>query len=198
MQSLSMKPEEGYKTARALLKDRYGQSYRASPLVDRVTKSPQIKADDSPALQRYSVLTCCKNSLKEIGYLSKIENPDTLQRTIGRLPMGLRQRWWEKADSITEDQKREVAIRDIAEFVETKARIANHPVFGDIHLNDTKNNVADTGSRRRCKPPPKDYKGSAFVAQGSTPESQTNPPKGNANPVQTKSDFKCPLCKGNH
>ncbi|KAL9986302.1 hypothetical protein ACROYT_G000433 [Oculina patagonica] len=42
MQScLSMKPEEGYKTARALLKDRYGQSYKiATALVDRVTKSP--------------------------------------------------------------------------------------------------------------------------------------------------------------
>ena len=39
MQScLSMKPEEGYKTARALLKDRYGQSYKiATALVDRVT-----------------------------------------------------------------------------------------------------------------------------------------------------------------
>ena len=127
-----MKPEEGYTTARALLKDRYGQSYKiATALVDRVTKSPQIKADDGPALQRYSVLlTSCKNSLKEIGYLSKIENPDTLQRIIGRLPMGLRQRWREKADSITEDQKREVTIGDIAEFVETKARIAKlKPAF---------------------------------------------------------------------
>ena len=201
MQScLSMKPEEGYKNARALLKDRYGQSYKiATALVDRVTKSPQIKADDGPALQRYSVLlTSCKNSLKEIGYLSKIENPDTLQRIIGRLPMGIRQRWREKADNITEDQKREVTIGDIAEFVETKARIANHPVFGDIHMNDTKNNVADTGSRRRRKPPPKDYRGSAFVAQGSMPESQTNSSKGNTDPVQTKSDVKCPLCKASH
>ena len=113
MQScLSMKPEEGYKTARALLKDRYGQSYKiATALVDRVTKAPQIKADDGPASQRYSVvLTSCKNSLKEIGYLSKIENPDTLQRVIARLPIGLRQRWREKADSITDYQKREVGV----------------------------------------------------------------------------------------
>ena len=150
MQScLSMKPEEGYKTARALLKNRYGQSYKiATALIVRVTKSSQIKADDGPASQRYSVLlTSCKNSLREIEYLSKIENPDTLQRIIGRLLMGLRQRWREKADSITENQNQ------------------NH---------------------------------SAFVAQGSTPESQTNPPKGNTDPVQTKSDVKYPLCKANH
>ena len=81
MQScLSINPKEGYKTARALLKDIYGQNYKiATALIDRVTKTPQIKSGDGPALQRYSVLlTGCKNSLKKIGYLNKIENPDTL------------------------------------------------------------------------------------------------------------------------
>ena len=104
-----MDPEEGYQTARALFKDRYGQSYKiATALNDQVTKFPQIKADDGSALQRYSVLlSSCKNSLNEIGYLSKIENPDILQRIIGRLPIWLRQRWRERADYITEDLKRE-------------------------------------------------------------------------------------------
>ena len=76
MQScLLINPKEGYKTARALLKDRYGRSYKiATALIDRGTKTPQIKSNDGPALQRYSVLlTGCKNSLKEIGYLNKIE-----------------------------------------------------------------------------------------------------------------------------
>ncbi|PFX28559.1 hypothetical protein AWC38_SpisGene6728 [Stylophora pistillata] len=144
---LSMDPIEGYKTARALLEDRYGESYKiATALIDQLTKSPQIKADDGPALQRYSVLlTSCKNSLQEIGYLSKIENPDTLQKIIGRLPLRLRQRWRKKADQITEDLKREVTIGDIVEFVEAKARIANHPVFGNIHSNEDKNTAAGAG-----------------------------------------------------
>ena len=150
MQScLSMDPEEGYKTARALFKVRYGQSYKiATALIDQVTKSPQIKPDDGPALQRYSVLlSSCKNSLKEIGYLSKIENPDILQRIIGRLPIWLRQRWRERADYITEDLKRDLTIADVAEFVEAKARIANHPVFGNIYPNEDKNNAASTGTK---------------------------------------------------
>ena len=103
MQScLSMDPEEGYNTARALLKDRYGQRYKIpTALMDLVTKSPQIKADDGPALQRYSVLlSSCKNSLKEIGYLSKIENPDILQGIIGRLPIWLPQIWRERAKDL--------------------------------------------------------------------------------------------------
>ena len=201
MQScLSMDPEEGYKTARALLKNRYGQNYKiATALIDRVTKAPQIKADDGPALQRYSVLlTSCKNALKEIGYLSKIENPDTLQRIIERLPLGLRQKWRDKADVITESQNREVTIGDIAEFVETKARIANHPVFGNIHTNHLKSNVGSTDSRRRHRTPTKGYKGSAFVTQGGTSASDTDRPRGNTNPVPTKPSVKCPLCKASH
>ena len=69
MQScLCMKPEEGYKTARALLKDRYGQSYKiATALVDQVRTSPQIKADDGPALLCFATLffSLCKGSLED-------------------------------------------------------------------------------------------------------------------------------------
>ena len=201
MQScLSMDPKEGYKTARALLKDRYGQSYKiATALIDRVTKTPQIKSDDGPALQGYSVvLTSCKNSLKEIGYLNKIENPDTLQRIIGRLSLWLRQRWREKADYINEELKREVTIGDVAEFVEAKATIANHPVFGDIHSNDDKNNAVGIGSKRRYRTPSKEHKGSAFTTQGTTPESTTDPPKDNTERAPDKSNVKCPLCKESH
>ena len=43
----------------------------------------------------------------------------------------------------------QITIADIAEFVEAKARIANHPVFGNIHANDDKNDAVGTGSRRR-------------------------------------------------
>lgn len=81
-----------------------------------------MASEDASALQRFSVmLTSCKNALKEIGYQSKIENLDTMQKIVERLPFGLRQKWREKADSITEGEKREVSIEDIADFVEAKA-----------------------------------------------------------------------------
>ena len=38
----------------------------------------------------------------EIGYLSKLENPDTLRAIVQRLPSGLRKRWRDVADNITE------------------------------------------------------------------------------------------------
>jgi len=76
-----MDPDEGYPEARKILKKRYGESYRiATAYVDRVAKGPVLKAEDSKGLQKLStLLTSCKNTLKSIGYGSKIENPDSLR-----------------------------------------------------------------------------------------------------------------------
>ena len=68
-----------------------------------------MASEDASALQKFSVmLTSCKNALKEIGYQRRIENPDTMQEIVEKLPFGLRQKWREKADNITEGEKREV------------------------------------------------------------------------------------------
>ena len=111
---------------------------------------------------------------------------------MGRLPLWLRQRWREKADHITEDLKREVTIGDII------SPITNHPAFGNIHSNDGKNNAVGTGSKRRHRMPSKEHKGSAFMTQGTTPESTTDPPKDNTEHVPNKLNVKCPLCKESH
>ena len=131
---LTMKAEIGYREARSLLKKRYGQSYRiASAYVDKLAKGPPIKSEDGEALRRFSTaLTGCKNTLKEIGYLSKVENPDTLKAIVNRLPFGLRQKWRDVADNITEAQGREITIEDLSNFVTAKARAATHAIFGNL------------------------------------------------------------------
>ena len=104
----------------------------------------------------------------------------------------------EKDDYITEDLKREVIIGDIAEFVEAKASIANHPEFGNIHSNDDKNNGVSAGCKIRHRKPGKENKGSASTTQGTTPEGTSDPPKDNTELVLNKSNVKCPLCKESH
>jgi hypothetical protein len=78
---LSMREEEGYREARRLLLERYGQAYKiASAFVDQISNGPPIKAEDGLRLQQFSILlTSCSNTLKEIGYLSKLENPDGMR-----------------------------------------------------------------------------------------------------------------------
>jgi hypothetical protein len=75
---LMMRPEEGYSAAKRLLKEKYNQKYKiATAYVNRVTQVAPIKAEDGIALQNFSVLLAsCRNTLKEIGYLNKVENPD--------------------------------------------------------------------------------------------------------------------------
>ena len=125
---LAMKENKGYDEARKLLAERYGQSYKiATAYVDRVINGQPIRAEDGPALQRFSILlTSCSNTLKEIGYLNRLENPDSLRKIVDRLPYPLRLKWRKLVDSITQRQARDPNLRDITDFVEAISRVTNH------------------------------------------------------------------------
>ncbi|XP_074656689.1 uncharacterized protein LOC141909905 [Tubulanus polymorphus] len=88
-------PDEAYPEARLALKKRFGSNYAiATALVDRIIDGPVIKSEDANALMNLSVqLSSCHNTLREIGFMSKIENPDNLRRIIARLPYDLKKRW---------------------------------------------------------------------------------------------------------
>ena len=70
---LPMRDDEGYREARKLLLERFGQPYKiACALVEEIANGSVIRADDGASLQKLSVqLTSCSNALKEIGYVSK-------------------------------------------------------------------------------------------------------------------------------
>ena len=184
---LARDSEEGYREARKQLAKRYGQPYKiASAYAERVTNGPAIKAEDGTALQSFSaLLTACKNTLIEIGYLSKIENPDSLNKVVARLPFSLRQKWREVADEITEAEAREVTIVDIADFVEKKARILTHPIFGDIISEPKSKSVLD-GKRP-----------AAFAADADNPSSRTDDDVSDDTLVlgPRRPTLSCPLCK---
>ncbi|CAB3981723.1 PREDICTED: uncharacterized protein LOC107351089, partial [Paramuricea clavata] len=174
---LSMNPQEGYQEARRLLKSRYGRSYQiATAYVERINSYPQIKSEDGASLQIFSVLlTSCKNALKQIGYLNKIENPDSLQRIMEKLPFGLRQKWRYVADDITEVRQREITVEDIAVFVEKLARASSHPIFGKISKEMRSEKPA--GKKERFP------NGSSFFTNGNDGQ---------------RPRLKCPSCKGEH
>ena len=136
---LSMGEGEGYGTARRLLKERFGQNYRiATAHMQRVIEGKPIKAEDGNALQQFSIeLTSCSNTLKEIGYINRLDNPDNLKKIIDRLPYRLKLQWRDVVDRIMEKEHREITVQDITYFVSTKARAATHPVFGKI-VNENK------------------------------------------------------------
>ena len=177
---LSMREDEGYREARRLLLERYGQPFRiATAYVDKVTNGPPIKTEDGPALQRFSVLlTSCSNALAEVGYLNKLENPEGLKKIIDRLPYGLRLKWRDAVDTIAQRENRDVTLKDIADFVASRARAANHPIFGQI--TETRN----TPNQGKPKP-----KARSYATQGK----QLSSGAPNASKVG-----KCPSCENQH
>ena len=80
-----------------------------------------------------------------------------MQKIVEKLPFGLRQKWLEKTDRITEGEKREVSIEGIADFVEAKARVANHPVFGSV-TNISRNFVAKDDAKLSEEIETRDFK----------------------------------------
>jgi len=186
-----MKEEVGYREARGPLKNRYEQSYRiATAYVDKLAKGPTIKEEDGDALGRFStLLTSCKNTLKEISYLNKVENPDTLKAIVSRLPYGLRQRWQGVADNVTENQGREVTIEDLSDLVAAKARAATHAIFGDI----SSHSLPSSGSVK-AKQKPVVRNASSFTTQTGSKQAS-----GDDTRMQHYQDRrKCPLCGSTH
>ena len=77
-----------------------------------MTKGPAFTSEDREGLQNSATfLTSCINTLKSID---------------------LRKKWRNTADQISEEQDKEIKFEHIVIFVETQARAASHPVFGDI------------------------------------------------------------------
>ena len=125
--------------------------------MDRVINGAPIRAEDGPSLQKFSILlTSCRNTLKEIGYLNCLENPDSLRKIVERLPHPLRLKWSDLVDTISQKEKRDPNLKDISEFVEAKSRAANHPIFGKVQSEQRPpfNTRTNTRSRRDGKTSP--------------------------------------------
>ena len=193
---LSMKPDEGYFEARRLLKELYGQGYKiATALVDRVVNGPAVKREDSNALQKFSVLlTSCENTLKEIGYVNKIEIPDSLQKAVRRLPVPLRRKWRDVADGITNNIQREITFDDLAKFVEAKARVLAHPVFGNVSGDAKKKSKDSKGLKNR-----KGTSLATWVGEGSQEGDACLSANASTNTTGAmRVPPKCPLSKNKH
>ncbi|PFX33001.1 hypothetical protein AWC38_SpisGene2090 [Stylophora pistillata] len=187
---LSMGEDSGYRTARKLLHKTYGSSYKiASAYEKNLTRGPAIKAEDGEALQSFALaLTSCKSSLTEISYLNKLENPDTFTTIVQRLPFGLRQKWPDTADNITETQDREITIADLSNFVSARARVTSHAIFGDVSSQAPQPH-GGPGVRHKSQP----LITSSFATNMSTSH--------NGNVYEERNsqvNRKCPLCKSNH
>ena len=143
-------PERGYKETHRLMKKKFGDDYRiAAAYENKALNWPEVKTEDGVALKRFSIfLMRCKYAMEGSKYLSKLAQPETIQKLILKLPFSLRTRWVVWLHHIMEVELRLVNFGDLADFVDNEARVATNPVFGRI-VEDVRPRTTGTSHLRK-------------------------------------------------
>ena len=134
--------QDGYKRARDILYSRYGRSHLiARSYVDNLVYGEPIKASDVDALSALALeMQKCEITLSQLGFVSDIDNSDSLRRIVKRLPTYLRVKWVDVAHSIMESG-REPRFSDLSKFIDQKVRVANSTYGLDL-VRESKSHVS--------------------------------------------------------
>ena len=123
-------PERGYQEARRLMKKKFGDDYCIVTAYEtKALNWPEVRAEDSASLHRFSIfLMRCKNAMECSKYLTKLEQPDTIQKLVMKLPFNLR-KTWRRSVHVMEIERRSVTFSDLAEFVNNEAGVIANSVI---------------------------------------------------------------------
>ena len=124
-------------------------------------------------------------------YLTKLEQPDTIQKLVMKLPFHLRKTWRRSVDHIMETKRRSVTLSDLAEFVDNEARVTANPVFGkiteDAKLKNERKDKQNRSGRSKTSL-------AAQVGNVQSPSLEA-PPSGSTPSTEHAS---CPFCNSGH
>ncbi|XP_013395337.1 uncharacterized protein LOC106162568 [Lingula anatina] len=140
--------EDGYKKAKALLKERFGSAYTITETwVKKITTGSAIKANDVTKLRDFAdELRTCAETLEAMGNSSELSTQSSLVKITERLPGYLEHKWKQEVRKIRKEG-RCPDIKDVTAFVVENAEIANDPVYGG--LAHVKRSDSRSDSQRR-------------------------------------------------
>ena len=132
------------------MKKKFGDEYPiVTPYETKALNWPEVGAEDSISLDRFSIfLLRNKNAMECSKYLTKLEQPDTIQKLVMKLAFNLRKTWRCSIDHIMETERKSVTFSNLAEFVDNEARVTANPIFGKI-TEDTKPKNERKGKQSR-------------------------------------------------
>lgn len=187
-------PEEGYRLARKLLKDRFGDANKISQAWIKKTCDRPYLAGNSELQEYADELRCCKETLEATGYLQELDNGQNLKTIVEKLPQRLRTRWLGKNQEIK--RERLPRFEDVVQFVELAAREVSDPVFGSLADPDSNKKAAD-----KKKADPRHQPKGSFAVQASqppaNPSSLANTSSASQGQERTSEDL-CWCCNGQH
>ena len=126
-----MPPSEGYKHARKLLKERFGNKYRISEAwIDKITNGQQIKPHEGESLRDLADdLKSCEATLGAINHLNEVSTQRVFVKIVGRLPRYLEMRWMKEIHEVQNRQHRSANFHDLVLFVDRAAEEVTDSVY---------------------------------------------------------------------
>ena len=173
--------EHSFNEAKSLLDERYGNPYViANAFRDRLEQWPKIGPRDGKALLKFSdFLRQCNCAMKNIDYLSVLDDARENRKLLTKLPDWLVNRWGRLANDFKERTGKFPPFCEFAFFVAKEANIACDPLTSLQALKSSETSDAKgTASRQANK--------RSYGASNSFATNTTKPPK------------TCFLCKGEH
>ena len=128
----TLPPDEGYKEARKLLKEYYGDLDAIThAYVDEITNWPNLKEGNVKEFREFRTqLKACHHALKGgILQAKDLDNPKTMKKIVNKLPYLMQDKWHTLAYDIKVNRK--VELGDLVAFVERQESIMKHASIGD-------------------------------------------------------------------
>ena len=197
-------PGEGYRLARQLLEERFGNKDEiAHAWLSKVLDRPKVS--NAGLLGFVDDLRGCSETLKTLGYFNELDNSRSLGQIIEKLPPHLQTRWLKRNCQIKDSGRRPV-LSDIIDFIKEVVRQNDDPVFGkiisqrDFSSNKGRAPAKGRGSGRsfnfQAKPPVPPLGPPLTPPQGPPVVAPQGPP---AAPSKPKTPYQpCPHCNGAH
>ena len=147
-----LNPQEGYKKALQLLKEKYGRPNVIKRLYcERLTQGPPIKSDNRKGLDDLAqLLKENKVTLNCLNYQADLDNFNTMSTIVKRQPFPLQSRWLKTA---AEFEKRgiDAKFQIFVKFVKDEAEIANFS-FASVLNQRNRRKVGSTFFANSDKP----------------------------------------------
>ena len=127
-----MPPDQGYKQARKMLIERFGDDYEITEAhIKKIVAGPSVKSNNVASLQEFcDDVRSCTETLKAMGKISEVDTRSRLVKLVERLPFHLQNRWRREAVSERERSGTYPGIESFVKFLDDVTRELSDPVFG--------------------------------------------------------------------
>ena len=174
-----LRSEAGYKKARAVLENRYGDDFKiAESFRKKLETWPKIAPVDHQGLQRFSdFLNQCQTAMLQIEDLKYLNDPRELAKLADKLPIHLLRQWQKRCGNFKAERKIFPRFEEFADFVLQQSELANDPV---IHCTRQK----QTGPNKTAK----------VLATHATPKEENQSSRNRPQRVQQTNKL-CTFCQ---